>query len=94
MVYNNTNQYLNIIEEEKYQYDYAISSSSYAAQKVISSLNLSQETVFLTGLPRTDAMLTVTDEDQENYLKVLDGLNCVHLIYYLPTYRDYTKDFN
>jgi CDP-glycerol glycerophosphotransferase (TagB/SpsB family) len=86
-----------LILEHPYVYfkpDYAISSSSYAAQKVISSLNLTQETVFLTGLPRTDAMLTVTDEDQENYLKLLDGQDCVHLIYYLPTFRDYTDDFN
>jgi CDP-glycerol glycerophosphotransferase (TagB/SpsB family) len=39
-------------------------------------------------------MLTVTDEDQDYYLKILDGQDYAHLIYYLPTFRDYTDDFN
>lgn len=74
--------------------NYAISSSSFTAQKVISSLSLSKEKVFLTGLPRTDVMLSETDEDQENVQKVLGGQKYSHLIYYLPTWRDYTVDFD
>ena len=74
--------------------DYAISSSPFAAQKVISSLGLNQENVFLTGLPRTDAVLKETGEDRENIQKILGNQKYSHLIYYTPTFREDNQDFD
>ena len=88
---------LKLILENPFIYfkpDYSFSSSSYASKKVISSLNLSRKSVFITGLPRTDEMLNWSIHDQEKYLNVLDGQECKNIIYYLPTFRDYTREFN
>jgi CDP-glycerol glycerophosphotransferase (TagB/SpsB family) len=74
--------------------DYSISSSPFASQIVKSSLCLSKEKVFLTGFPRTDAMLSETNEDSENVQKVVGDQKYTHLIYFTPTWRDKILDFD
>lgn len=74
--------------------DYGISSSCFSSQQVMSSLCLSRDKVFLTGFPRTDAMLSQTDEDRESVQKVVGNQKYTHLIYYTPTWRDDILDFD
>jgi len=79
--------------------DYYISSSKWLTNNItIPKLWADSEKVLETGFPRSDAILNNSEyENDNNYLKELisyNGNSIPTIVYYLPTHRDHSSNFN
>jgi len=74
--------------------DFGVSSSAFVSNAVESMLSLRKDHVLLTGSPRSDAMFRTSKEDRTNVKKVLGEGRHTNLIYFLPSWRETSVDFD
>ncbi|MCX5749195.1 MAG: CDP-glycerol glycerophosphotransferase family protein [Candidatus Saganbacteria bacterium] len=74
--------------------DYAFSPSKNISPILSTALRVKTANIKVTGLPRSDYMLQVNDqESNKDYYKIFKGRKFKNMIYYIPTFRS-RKEFD
>lgn len=74
--------------------DYTFSPSENVSEILCSALRVKKENIIVTGLPRSDYMLSKNNQKEEDCCnRILGNKNYKQLIYYIPTFRN-RQEFN